>query len=166
MVSFRCLGIALQISGTDLKTAAFWYRFANDFIGLKIPDVWLLWALTVAGKTNRLTRLRIALLFVLPAITDILNPTNSRHGLFHRQIWLNSSGRYPVLQFDYGPWYWVITAYCVFLLLTVIAVQLKASLHRELLHRKQGGDYSDRYRRHLHQPGLSFPYPRGCTSPP
>jgi signal transduction histidine kinase/DNA-binding NarL/FixJ family response regulator len=138
MVIFWCVGFALQISGADPKTAAFWYIFANDFVGFKVPVVWLLWALTVAGKRSSLTRLRVILLFVLPVLTDIMNLTNSRHGFMYRQMWLDTSGRNPVLQFLCGPWYWVVTAYCGLLLIIVIAVQVKAALNRQLLYRKQG----------------------------
>ncbi|KUO73051.1 MAG: hypothetical protein APF77_20480 [Clostridia bacterium BRH_c25] len=138
MVILWCLGFALQISGTDLNTTAFWYLAANDFIGLKVPVIWLLWALTVAGRKSRLTRLRVTLLFVLPVITDILNLTNSRHGLLYRKMWLDMSGDYPLLQFICGPWYWVITFYCGILLLAAIIVHIKAALNRQLLHWKQG----------------------------
>jgi len=138
MVAFWCLGFALQISGTNLETAAFWYHAANDFIGFKVAVVWFLWALTVSGRKDRLTRGRVLMLFALPAITDILNLTNSLHGLVYSQTWMDTSGDYPVLQFICGPWYWVITGYCAVLLLTVVAVQIKASMNGQVLHRKQG----------------------------
>jgi PAS domain-containing protein len=138
MVILWCLGFALQVSGTNLKTVAFWYLAANDFVGLKVPVVWLLWALTVAGRKSWLTRPRVMMLLVFPVLTDILNLTNSWHGLIYRQMWLDTSGSYPLLQFISGPWYWVITAYCGILLLAVITVQVKAALNRELLHREQG----------------------------
>lgn len=138
LVIFWCLGFALQISGTDLKTAAFWYLAANDFVGFKTPVIWLLWALKITGRRSRLIWLRVALLFLLPVFTDILNLTNYRHGLIYRQMWLDLSSPYPVLQFIPGPWYWVITAYCVLLLLVVTAVQIKAALNRELLRPEQG----------------------------
>lgn len=137
MVIFWCLGFALQISGTDLKTAAFWYLAANDFVGLKTPVIWLLWALKVTGRRSRLTRLSVALLFVLPVFTDIMNLTNL-HRLIYRQMWLDLSGRYPILRFNPGPWYWVITVYCGLLLMVVIAVQIKSALNRELLRPQQG----------------------------
>jgi len=138
MVIFWCLGSALQVFATDLKTIVFWYHAANDFIGFKVAVVWLLWALTVAGGKSRLTRSRVALFFVLPVITDILNLTNSRHGLVYSKMWLDTSGGYPLLQFICGPWYWMITAYCGILLLAVVVVQVQAALNGQMLYRKQG----------------------------
>jgi len=138
MVILWCLGYVMQISTTDLKTAAFWYLVSNDFVGLKAPVIWLLWALTVAGRKRQITRLRVTLLLVFPVITDILNLTNSWHGLVYRRMWLDMSGDHPLLYFICGPWYWVIAAYCGILLLAVIAVQVKAALNRELLHPRQG----------------------------
>lgn len=138
MVIIWCLGGALQISAVELKAAAFWYLTANDFVGIKLPVVWFLWALSVAGKKSWITRNRVALLFVFPVITDILNLTNSWHGLVYRQMRLEMLDGYPILLFSGGPWYWVITVYCCILLLAVVVIQVKAALKGELLHRKQG----------------------------
>src|SRR5690554_3855334 len=68
MVFFWCIGFALQISGSNLKTAVTCYLVANDFVGVKSPVVWLLWALTITGKNTWLTRRRVILLFVLPLV--------------------------------------------------------------------------------------------------
>ena len=43
MVMFWCIGFALQISCTDLKDMFFWYVIDNDFVGMKVPCVLLLW---------------------------------------------------------------------------------------------------------------------------
>jgi PAS domain S-box-containing protein len=136
MVAFWCLGYALQVSGADFFTVSFWYRCANDFVGWKSPVVWFLWALTVAGQ--RITRQRVMLLFAIPVVTDVLNVTNHWHGLVYRRMWLDTTTDFPTLLFECGPWYWVITAYCCLLLVAVIAVQIRAALHRQLLHREQG----------------------------
>ena len=113
------------------------YVIANDFIGLKVPMVWLLWAVRVAGKKRWLTRPRIALLFTLPVVTDLLNMTNSWHGLVYHQLRMEALGPYQVLKLIPGPWYWVILVYCLIVLLAVMAVQTKAALNREILHPKQ-----------------------------
>ncbi|NLY88873.1 MAG: response regulator [Firmicutes bacterium] len=165
MMLFWGLGSALQISGADLKTTVLWYLLANDFVGFKIPVVWLLWALVVSGRRSWVTRRHILLLLALPLLTDLLNLTNSRHGLMYRQWWLNTSGSYPLLEFLSGPWYWVITAYCGVLLLVVIAFQIKAVLKRELLHRRHAlmiagftGGVLLLILLSLLRPGLVYPY--------
>lgn len=138
MVCFWCLGMGLQISGTSLKTAVFWHLVANDFVGCKVPVVWLLWALVITGKNSWLTRRRVMSFFALPLVTDFLNLTNSRHGLMYREWNLNTSGPYPLLEYACGPWYWVLTVYCGIILSAVIVRHIKAALNREVLHRKQG----------------------------
>ena len=165
MMLFWGLGSALQISGADLKTTVLWYLLANDFVGFKIPVVWLLWALVVSGRRSWVTRRHILLLLALPLLTDLLNLTNSRHGLMYRQWWLNTSSSYPLLEFLSGPWYWVITAYCGVLLLVVIAFQIKAVLKRELLHRRHAlmiagftGGVLLLILLSLLRPGLVYPY--------
>lgn len=138
MVIYWCLGYVLLVSATDLNIASFWYLTANDFIGWKTPVVWFIRALMVSGRKDRVSRFSVMLLLVLPVITDILNLTNSWHGMVYRRMWIDTSSDYPTLLFNGGPWYWVITAYCCFLLLAVIFVHLKAVMKRELLYPIQG----------------------------
>jgi len=138
MTIFWCLGFALQVSGTDIKTISFWYIISNDFIGVKTPTVLLLWALTVTGRKKLVTPFRVIALFLVPAATDILNLTNAGHGLVYSKMWLDASSGYPLLQFIKGPWYWVINVYCVLELFAIVALLVKAALNRQLLYRVQG----------------------------
>jgi len=137
LVIIWCLGFALMVSVSDLKTAGFLYLAANDFIGLKTPVVWFLWSLSVTGRQHWITRGRVAALFALPVVTDILNLTNSAHNLMYRQMWLDTLDGYPLLQFAGGPWFWVIASYCGLVLLGVVIVQSRAALNRQLLYQKQ-----------------------------
>lgn len=137
MVALWSLGMALQISVTDLRTAYLCYVIANDFIGLKVPVVWLLWAITVTGRTKWLNRRRIAALFALPVLTDFLNLTNAWHGLMYRRLQMVTRGSYWALKFLPGPWYWLLFSYCSIILLAVMALQTLAALKRELLHPKR-----------------------------
>lgn len=138
MTAVWCLGVALQICGANLKTAVISYLVANDFVGFKIPVIWLFWSLVVAGRRKWLTKARVIGLLAIPFCTDLLNLTNRWHGLMYQHWWLNIAGRYPSLEFLPGPWYWVVTIYCGVLLLVVIAVQLRAAFNREFLYWKQG----------------------------
>jgi len=137
MVIIWCLGFALMVSTSDPGLASFFYVATNDFVGLKTPVVWFLWALSVTGRQYWITRGRVAALFALPVVTDLLNLTNSVHNLIYRRMWLDTLDGYPLLQFDSGPWFWVITSYCGLVLLGVIIVQAKPALNRQLLYRKQ-----------------------------
>lgn len=137
MVVFWSLGFAVQVSVTDLRAAALSYIIANDFVGLKAPIVWLLWALSVTGAKSWLDKRRIALLFLPSVLTDLINLTNSRHGLMYRRMWMAPANGNLVLQYHPGPWFWVITVYCGIILLAVMAVQTSAAVKHYILHRDQ-----------------------------
>ena len=137
MVVFWSLGFAVQISVTDLRVAALSFILANDFVGFKSPVVWLLWALSVAGAKKWLNKRRIVLLFLPSILTDLINLTNSRHGLMYRRMFMLPVNGNLVLRYHPGPWFWVINVYCCLVLLAVLAVQTIAAAKHYLLHRKQ-----------------------------
>lgn len=138
MVMFWCVGFGLQISSPDLDTARFWYLAANDFVGFKTPSVLLLWSLMITGRKSLITKSRFAALFIIPLISDVLNLTNAGHGLMYRRMWMDTIGRYLVLHFNAGYWYWIVTVYCGILLFIVAALIINDTLNRKLLHIKQG----------------------------
>ena len=138
MVILWCVGFAAQISAADIKSQFFWYALANDFIGLKSPTVLLLWELKVTGRRKAVTPYTAALFLVLPVVTDILNLTNSNHGLMYGRLWLNTYSGYPLLSFSKGLWYWIITVYCMVELIVVVSLFYKSSLNRQLLYRRKG----------------------------
>lgn len=137
-VMFWCVGFGLQISSPDLDTARFWYLAANDFVGFKTPSVLLLWSLMITGRKSLITKSRFVSLFIIPLITDVLNLTNAGHGLMYRRMWMDTIGGYPVLHFNAGYWYWIVTVYCGILLFIVAALIINDTLNRKLLHTKQG----------------------------
>lgn len=138
LIILWCLGYAFQISGTDVRTASFWYVLSNDVIGLKSPTTLLLWSLVITGRKKLITPASVGALLLLPVATDILNLTNASHSLVYRQMWMDASSGYPLLQFIKGPWYWAINVYCMLELLAVVALLIKAAFDHRLLYRMQG----------------------------
>lgn len=138
MVMCWCLGFALQISCTSLQAASFWYLLADDAIGLKVPVVLLLWSLVVTGRRRLITWDRVILLFVFPLLTDIFVLTNDRHNLMYPHMWLDTGSGYPVLHYETGVWYWIVTVYSCILLFIIAALLINDTLNRKLLYPLQG----------------------------
>ena len=69
MTVFWCLGFALQVSGTDIKTISFWYIISNDFIGVKSAHRLAVMGADGYGQKKLVTPFRVIALFLVPAAT-------------------------------------------------------------------------------------------------
>ncbi len=76
-----------------------------------VPVIWLAFALEYAGPGTWSGSRRLWLLVLFPLVTLAIIWTNARHGLFWADISLVTTGRFPFLEFVYGPWFWVHTGY-------------------------------------------------------
>jgi PAS domain S-box-containing protein len=122
--------------GTDLD--AYISLSKVEYIGLTfIPLLWLGFALNFTGQERRLSRLKLALLAVIPLVTIVLAFTNEFHGLIWKQPRFDMSYPAPVYAADYGLWFWiyVIYSYTIFLLGSILLVRYALSTWR--LYRNQ-----------------------------
>ena len=86
--------------------------------------VWLFMGGARCGQKKMVNTAADRASFTLPVVTDLLNMTNSWHGLVYHQLRMEALGPYQVLKLIPGPWYWVILVYCLIVLLAV-AVQTR-----------------------------------------
>lgn len=110
------LTYVLEMIAPTLEGKLFWVRF--QYIGISlIPVGWLLFAQSYVGREDWLSRKRVMLLMVVPAITILMAFTNQWHGLQWAKFSLNTAG--PVQTFyadSYGLWWWVHLGYSYLLL--------------------------------------------------
>jgi PAS domain S-box-containing protein len=130
---------ALEMAGTDLPTKLFWANVQYLCYGA-LPLAWLALALQHTGHGAWLTRRRLALLAVEPAITVALVWTNDMHGLIRQNVTLDIAGAFPVIGKTQGPWFWVNVTYS-YLLFAVSIYLLVAAVGRpagrKVLYRRQ-----------------------------
>lgn len=101
---------ALEIAATPTPFALFWARV--QYLGIMtLPVAWIAFVLEYASLQHRLTRQNLALLLIVPVLTQIAVWTNDYHGLIWPQIQVNTSGPVPILDFDHGPAFWVCNIY-------------------------------------------------------
>jgi PAS domain-containing protein len=75
-----------------------------------LPVAWLAFSWTAAGLP-RLSLRGIALISVVPAMTLFLLASNSMHGLMFSALYELPSRWSVVVGHEFGPWFWVHTAY-------------------------------------------------------
>ncbi len=104
-----CFGYMLEVASTNLPTLLFWIHF--EYLGIaSVPVFWLVLVLQFSGQQHLITPRNLILLFVIPAITVLLNWTNSFHHLYYSTVSLDTSGPFPLFAMTPGPWYWVNVA--------------------------------------------------------
>lgn len=136
LVTICTVGNALEVAGADLPTKSFWANV--QYLGYAgTPVGWLVLALQFTGRGHWLTRRRLAVLAIIPLITQVVVWTNDLHGLMRHHIYLDTSGPFPAVGKMYGHWYWVHFAYgyaCLFLSVFFLAQMLPRV---PWLHRRQ-----------------------------
>jgi len=132
------LGYALELGSGDLPTKVFWAKV--EYLGIvTVPVMWLLFSLQYTGRKKWLTRRNLALLAIEPAVMLLLVWSNDFHGLIWSNIKLNTIGPLSILDFTYGVWFWVNTAYSYLLLLIGTILLFQAFWSAPRLYRGQAG---------------------------
>jgi PAS domain S-box-containing protein len=130
------LSYALEIAGVDLATKIFWAKV--EYVGIVLSTLlWLLFAFDYANLDQWLSRGRVALLSVVPAITVALALTNEAHHLIWTTTYINQAGNFSSLGVTHGAWFWVHSLYSYGLLLTGSFVILRLLRQRKGLYRGQ-----------------------------
>lgn len=115
---------AIELASTRLEEMLFWIKF--EYIGIAIiPAVWVLFCLEYSGRNFLKNTWHYVALFLFPVLTLLFVWTNDFHQLHYTKAVVNTSGPFPLLDFDPGPWYvvhaWVFYIYLLsgFVLLIV-----------------------------------------------
>ncbi len=77
------------------------------------------------------------LLAIIPAVTQVVVWTNGMHGWIWRHVWLDTSGAYPLLGREHGPWFWIFLAYSYGLCLISFVLLARVMLLRRGIYRGQ-----------------------------
>lgn len=108
---------ALETASLDLPDKLFWGNVQYVSIAAT-PVLWMAFALQYVGQEKALaSRRNLALLGFVPAVTLVLVWTGGLHGLMRQAVRLDSSGPFPSMVTEHGPWFWVFTAYTYLVLI-------------------------------------------------
>jgi PAS domain S-box-containing protein len=118
---------AFEMMGIDLPTKLFWANV--QYICYNTIAVgWFVMALYYTGQGRWLTKRRLAMLLIVPAITVALAWTDQWHHLMRRGVHLDYSGPFPVIGKTFGPWFWIYSAYTYPLVLAACLIHIRAML--------------------------------------
>ena len=132
------LGYALELSSSDVATKLFWAKV--EYLGIVVaPMVWLILVLQYTAREKWLSRRNLILLTVMPLTTVLVAWTNSLHHLLYRSTYLDTSGLYPMLGLNYGPWFWINITYSYLLLALGALLLLRMFLRARPFYRAQIG---------------------------
>jgi PAS domain S-box-containing protein len=129
------LAYMLEVAGADLPTIL----ASNNakYAGIAfLPVAWLVFALQYSGQERWATRRNVALLTVVPLLTQVMIWANPG-GLFRYDIRLETSGSFLTMQSTFGTWFWIHTAYSYVLLMLGLFLLLQALVRSTRLYRGQ-----------------------------
>ncbi|MFW6056995.1 MAG: histidine kinase N-terminal 7TM domain-containing protein, partial [Chloroflexota bacterium] len=129
-------GLELVLPGLTLMRLA----LILEYVGIAtIPVFWFVFAARYAGRGAGLTRSRVGLLFIVPAITVALVATNNVHHLYYASVQTGMLEGKSFLIVAPGPFYWVHVFYSYVLLLAGALLMLRAVLGASGISRVRAG---------------------------
>ncbi len=99
-------------------------QIASNFAFMAIsalPVAWLATVMNFSGSGRRFSRLTPFLL-IIPLLTALVVWTNPWHHFFIQRLYLDVNGAFPILKAEYGPWFWVHSAYTYSLFVISIGI--------------------------------------------
>jgi two-component system, cell cycle sensor histidine kinase and response regulator CckA len=135
-----CAGLALcyafDLASSSLPEKIFWMKGRFLFLAV-IPVLWLVMIVRYVGQETFLNRRRLAALFTVPILTVIMAWTSGFHTLFRYNFRLDSSGPFPVLLWQSGPWYWLHLCYSYALFTASVALLLLSLRNAQAFYRRR-----------------------------
>lgn len=108
--AFYCGGSAVEIAAATLSGKIF--AVGVEYIGIApLPSLWFLFSWRWLHGRRPVPRSIAFLLIAMPAVTLLMNWTDSLHHLYYAHTTLDSSGPLPVVRLAGGAWYWVNVVY-------------------------------------------------------
>lgn len=115
-IAVWALSYGFELATTNLDEMLFWIKF--EYLGISfLPACWFFFIVKFTGKDEWITKRNLSLVLIIPMITLILVWTNNFHHLHYKSVSVDSSGPFPLLNIERGPWYFFHTLYFYVMLL-------------------------------------------------
>ena len=139
MAAWASLIEGLIIMSYTPDVARFWFKLR--MVGIAgMPVMWLAFALQYTGKDKWLAPRRLALLSIVPLITQAAVWTNEALGLWSTPASFFRQGPFMIADLSAiaaGPWFWVHTLYSYLLVLLGVFLLGRAAIRSFRLYREQ-----------------------------
>ena len=127
---------SLEVSATTLEHMLFWAN-VQYFAYTLAPVAWIVMVFQFSGRAHWVSKRNIILVLIIPTVTLFLVWTDSIHGLVRNNIRLDTSGVFPVIAKEYGPWFWVHFGQSYFLNFLSAYLLLKTIVQKNMAYRTQ-----------------------------
>ena len=134
----QSLAYAVQLGYMTRAGQLLWQQIGL-ILGTTIPTLGLLFAVQYAGYDDRLTRSRLAVLAVEPALFALLALTNPAHGLVWSGSELVATSVGPVISSSFGVAYYLHRSYSYLVVVAGIAVLGSVLGRSSSVYRRQAG---------------------------
>lgn len=133
---FYSIGYAFELTSRNQAGMLFWNKI--QYLGISfIPVFWILVACRYSGRDAWLIKPVVSVLFFLSSLTFLFNLTDEAHHLFYAATSLDTSGPFPTLIVQGGPWYWVHIIYSNLALLLGNVILISTFRHSQKPYRRQ-----------------------------
>ena len=135
-VTFWAIVAVFEVISLDQFTKIFSHSFKYLFIVI-VPITWLTFGLYYANRLRRWQRLHLILLMIIPVVTLALIVTNDRHELMFTSLEWHHGNNGLLIFRNFGPWFWVHTAYSYIMLATGFFYLVKSLIDSPTPYRRQ-----------------------------
>lgn len=107
-VAIWTIAYGIELGCTELEDMLFWIKV--EYLGIcMLPLLWVFFVLLYLERYNWLGAFTYSALAIYAATTYILVLTNDYHQLFYASTEVETSGDFPLLAIEAGPWYYLHT---------------------------------------------------------
>ncbi len=127
---------ALELASTSPDAMVFWLKVEY----LAIPYISVLMLLVIlqfSGLNTFVSSRHIGFLLIVPVLTMFLSITHEYHTFYYKQVTVNYTGSFPLLELSIGPWYYVHVIYSYVVILYAVVVLSKKLYYQRSLFRNQ-----------------------------
>ncbi|QYZ78479.1 PAS domain S-box protein [Methanofollis formosanus] len=129
---------ALEFSAADLESNLLFTDI--EYFGIAIVPIALLaFALSYTGREHLLTRSRVLLLALFPALTIIAMLSNDLHHLYYTGFTPSIDGGAVIWLFHYGPLFWIFWSIAALLILAALVLLITHLFDAPAAYRSQIG---------------------------
>lgn len=109
-IAIWALSYGFELATPKFEEMLFWINI--EYLGISfLPACWFFFIAKFTGKDHWMTRRNLAIVLSIPLITLLLVWTNRYHHLHYSSVSVDSSGPFPMLNIERGPWYLFHTVY-------------------------------------------------------
>ena len=135
-IAIWALSYGFELATTNLEEMLFWIDF--EYLGVAfMPACWFFFIVKFTGKDEWITKRNLILVLVIPLFTLLLVWTNEFHHLHYKSVSVDSSGPFPLLDIERGPWYFFHTLYFYVMLLWGIVLLVNKFRKADKVFKKQ-----------------------------